>query len=146
MELNTQEILSWFQKGFNCAQFVLSRYGPRFGISKELCLMIAGGFGGGMTIGNTCGAVTGAFMVIGLKFEKINDDNTGSHEITYQNIREFVKQFKERNDTIMCNQITGVDMSTDEGIQKARKDNVFETTCPKVIQDAVNILESIIQQ
>ncbi|MBN1800301.1 MAG: C_GCAxxG_C_C family protein [Candidatus Lokiarchaeota archaeon] len=144
MEVNTNEIVSWFQKGLNCSQFVLSRFGPRFGINEQCSLKIAGGFGGGMTMGNTCGSITAAFMVIGLKFEKINEENTSPHEITYQKIREFVNQFTKLNKTIICNQLTGVDMSTLEGREKARNENIFLTTCPKVIQDSINILESIL--
>ena len=67
MSENSKTAEATFREGFNCAQAVLSACGPRFGIGRELALRIAAGFGGGMgTMGRTCGAVTGAFMVIGL--------------------------------------------------------------------------------
>jgi C_GCAxxG_C_C family probable redox protein len=57
-----------FNNGFNCAQAVLSTYSEQLGVDKTTALKIAGSFGGGMGhIGETCGAVTGAFMLIELK-------------------------------------------------------------------------------
>jgi C_GCAxxG_C_C family probable redox protein len=46
---------------------VLSTYGPQFGLDRESAVRIAKAFGSGMGMGETCGAVTGALMVIGLK-------------------------------------------------------------------------------
>ena len=52
---------------FNCAQTVFSLFAPDLGIDEKTALKIASGFGGGMACAETCGAVTGAYMVIGLK-------------------------------------------------------------------------------
>ena len=57
-----------FEKGYSCAPSVLPAYSEQFGLEKELALKIACGFGGGIgRTGRTCGAVTGAVIVIGLK-------------------------------------------------------------------------------
>jgi C_GCAxxG_C_C family probable redox protein len=63
-----------FSEGFNCSQAVLSAFGPEMGLDCETALRVAGMFGAGMgRMGNVCGAVTGAFMVIGLKYSKTQD-------------------------------------------------------------------------
>jgi len=68
-----------FEKGFNCAQAILSTYGTELGIEREHALRVAGPFGVGMgRMGNTCGAVTGAYMVIGLKHGAARAEKTGS--------------------------------------------------------------------
>jgi len=55
------------EAGFNCCQAILSTYGSELGLDESLAKRIASGFGGGMArMGETCGPVTGAFMVIGL--------------------------------------------------------------------------------
>ena len=60
--------LSTFDSGFNCSQSVLTAFCNEFGLHDEPAFRIACGFGGGMgRMAKTCGAVTGAFMVIGLK-------------------------------------------------------------------------------
>jgi C_GCAxxG_C_C family probable redox protein len=68
-----------FNQGFSCSQAVLSTYGPKFELDPELALKVSGAFGAGMgRMGETCGAVTGAFMVIGLKYGKtrVEDEET----------------------------------------------------------------------
>ena len=73
--------LSCFQEGFSCAQAVLSAYGPQYGLDRELALKVAGAFGGGMGhMGQVCGAVTGAFMVIGLKYGKTCAEDNETRE------------------------------------------------------------------
>lgn len=56
-----------FLGGNNCAQSVLLSFAKDFGFSKELALKVSAGFGGGMgRVQGTCGAVTGAIMVLGI--------------------------------------------------------------------------------
>jgi len=64
-----EEAVSCFADGFSCSQSIVSTYGTEFGVDREKALKISTGFGGGMgRLGGTCGAVTGAIMVIGLKY------------------------------------------------------------------------------
>ena len=57
-------------------------YGARFGLDRETALHVAGAFGGMARRGGTCGAVTGAFMVIGLKYGKTRPDGDDAREKT----------------------------------------------------------------
>jgi C_GCAxxG_C_C family probable redox protein len=59
-----EHAVSCFKDGFSCSQAVLSAYGEQFGLDREMALKVSGAFGGGMGhLGETCGAVTGAFML-----------------------------------------------------------------------------------
>lgn len=51
-------------KTLNCAQSVLLSYSADFNMDEMTALKIASGFGRGMAMGKTCGAVTGAYMVL----------------------------------------------------------------------------------
>ncbi|MBN1889633.1 MAG: C_GCAxxG_C_C family protein [Thermoflexales bacterium] len=135
-----------FAKGFNCAQAVISAYGPELGLEREMALRVAGAFGGGMgRMGHTCGAVSGAFMVIGLKYGKAHedDDEAQTKEKAYALVREFTARFAARHGTITCNELLGCDISTPEGHRRASEMGLF-TRCPQFVQDAVEILELII--
>jgi hypothetical protein len=67
--------LSVFDSGFNCSQSVLTAFCNEFGLQDEPGFRIACAFGGGMgRMAKTCGAVTGAFMVIGLKYGQTQKD------------------------------------------------------------------------
>lgn len=52
--------------GCNCAQAVLLAFAEELGLSQEAAAKIALPFGGGMARGETCGALTGALMALGL--------------------------------------------------------------------------------
>ena len=59
---------SRFEEGFSCSQAVLSAFSDLFDLELNLALKISQPFGGGIAHrGDICGAVSGAFMSIGLK-------------------------------------------------------------------------------
>ncbi len=137
--------VSCFKEGFSCSQAVFSTYSALFGLNREIALKIAGAFGGGMgRMGETCGAVTGAFMVIGLKYGKTQAKDNQAREKTYELVREFVKRFKARHGSILCRELLGYDISTPQGLKLAREKQRFATVCPQFIRDAVEIVEEIL--
>jgi C_GCAxxG_C_C family probable redox protein len=140
-----EKAVSCFKEGFSCAPAVLSAYASEFGLDNETALKIATGFGAGMgRMCETCGAVTGAFMVIGLKYGKSKADDSQAREKTYELVREFASRFKARNGSIVCKELLGCDLGTPEGMKLAKETGVTATLCPKLVQDAVEILEEIL--
>jgi C_GCAxxG_C_C family probable redox protein len=140
-----ERAVSCFNDGFSCSQAVLSTYGEQFGLDRETALKVAGAFGGGMGhMGETCGAVTGALMVIGLKYGQTRVDDKEPKKKTYRLVKEFAEQFKVRNGSINCTELLGCDLSTPEGMQRAKERGLFTTVCPKFVQDAAEILEELI--
>ncbi len=124
---------------------MLSTYGPRFGLDREMALRVGGAFGAGMArTGEVCGSVTGALMVIGLKHAKMRPDDDDSRELAYALTQEFMDSFRERNRSLLCRELLGVDVSTPEGMAVVRQKNLFATICPRYVQDASEILEKII--
>ena len=51
---------------YNCAQSVLIPFAAEMGLSEEQARALGAHFGSGMRHGSTCGAVTGALMVLGM--------------------------------------------------------------------------------
>ncbi|HGJ65852.1 TPA: C_GCAxxG_C_C family protein [bacterium] len=134
-----------FSNGFNCSQSVFSAFANELGLDKKTALKIGSPFGAGMArMAETCGAVTGAFMVIGLKYGKFKIDDNEAKEKTYKLVQEFVIKFKERNGSIVCKELLGCDIGTTEGMKIAKEKGLFNTDCPKFVRDAVEILEEIL--
>ena len=134
-----------FKQGFNCSQSVLSAFAPSYGLDHKLALKVAQAFGGGMArSGETCGAVTGAFMVIGLKHGQGEDTDSQAKEKTYEIVREFVQRFESIHGSILCRELIGYNLSVPEEMRIIHQQNLFETLCPHFVQDAVNILEKIL--
>jgi len=128
-----------FGQGLNCAQSIVSTYGPRFGLERELALKVASGLGGGIGhLGETCGAVTGAIIVIGLK------GDASATEQTYALVAQFLERFKARHGSIMCRELLGCDISTPAGLETARDKGLFEERCPNFVRGAAEILEEIL--
>jgi len=141
-----EQTVACFKEGFNCTQAVLSTYGPQFGLDRENAVKIAKAFGSGMGMGGTCGAVTGALMVIGLKHARLKGRSLFSKDRTEEIAREFVARFKARNETTECRELLGCDLGTPEGIKTAKKEKHFKKHCPKFVQDAAEILEEILEE
>jgi len=84
-------------------------------VDEKIIPRIAFGFGGG--IGNTgevCGAVAGAVMAIGLKVEK--GETMEEMFRVFGVVQEFRRRFEAEMETIICRELTGADLSTEEGI------------------------------
>ena len=126
---------------FNCAQTVFSLFAPELGIDEKTALKIASGFGGGMACAETCGAVTGAYMVIGMKYGHASS-NPDDKAKTKMLIRRFNEKFKQEHGSLICKKLTGFDISTPEGSEAASDAGVFETRCPAFIKTSCYILES----
>lgn len=145
MESRINKAIEYFFGGFNCSQSVFGTYAPLFGLECNTAFKIACGFGAGMGfLQNTCGAVTGAFMLIGLAYGKWKPDDNESKEKTYSLIKKFTAEFTEINNSINCRELIGCDISTAEGLKKARETGVFQTQCKKYVEDAALIIERII--
>jgi C_GCAxxG_C_C family probable redox protein len=125
---------------FNCAQTVFSLFAPELGIDEKTALKIASGFGGGMACAETCGAVTGSYMVIGMKHGHSLPDAREKAN-TKLKIQRFNEKFKKEHGTLICKELTGFDISTPEESFAASEENVFQTKCPRFLKTACTILE-----
>lgn len=134
-----------FKSGFNCTQAILSTHAEDFGLDRETALKVAAGFGGGMgRMAGVCGAVTGAFMVLGLRHGATTADDKEAKERTYAFVREFAKRFEARHRSIVCRELLGCDIATAKGLQAAKDGNLFKTVCPMMVEDAAMILEEML--
>lgn len=135
-----------FNNGFNCCQSVLLAYCQEFGLDSQVASRLSTGFGGGMgRMAGVCGTVTGAFIVLGLKYGKMRAEDNEPKQKTYKLVRKFAEEFKARNDSIACKDILGYDISTPQGLRTAREEALFSKLCPKFVQDATEILEEMLK-
>ena len=51
---------------------------------------------------------------------------------------------EERYQTTVCNQLTGFDVSTEEGHAAAAEQDVFNKLCPGIVQSAAQILDELL--
>jgi C_GCAxxG_C_C family probable redox protein len=128
-------------KSLNCAQSVLLTYAKEVNLEEKKAMAIAIGFGSGMTMGETCGAVTGAYMVLGLKIRTEGKTYQDIKTESKSNIRRFNELFMAKHGSLQCKKLLGIDLSTPEGMQQAREKGLFDTVCATLVGSAAEILQ-----
>ena len=141
-----EKALSQFATGCNCCQSITTAYGPDYSLDVQKALKIGAAFGGGMSrLGNTCGAVSGALMIIGMAFRNKDPEDTENKEFVYETGRRFLEQFMEIHGTVMCRDLIGIDMNDEQDLQRARETGIFEEKCPNFVKTAAELLENILE-
>ncbi|SBW01190.1 putative C_GCAxxG_C_C family redox protein [uncultured delta proteobacterium] len=133
--------LAIFSSGFACSQAVLAVFCERYGLDETTALRIATGFAGGMKRADVCGAVTGAIMVIGLKYGHVDAADRASRRLAGERVQDFMTRFTELHGAIACRDLLQCDITTPEGRQFAMDNKLFTTRCHDLVVTAVEILE-----
>ena len=122
-------------QGFNCAQAVACALAPAVGMDADTAFRMTEGFGagmGGMT--ETCGAISGAIVVLGMANSHGMEDPT-SKGGTYKLSKDLVARFSAKNGTTVCRELKGI--GSDAGPRRS---------CPGCIDDAVDLAVDILSE
>jgi len=140
----TMVALRHFGKGHNCAQAVVAAFARDCGIDEKTFVRMVSALGGGLAgKGETCGAVTGALLIVGLRYGSPYAINVFAKKKCYAYARKFIDGFIARHGTSMCKELLRCDISDTEGVAFARKNKLFEKNCPDFVKTAVALLESL---
>ena len=130
METRVQETIKKHDQGYNCAQAVACTYSDLVGVDERTMFKMTEALGLGMgCMEGTCGAVSGACVVAGMKNSTGNLEKPDSKVASYKLSKEIVKKFEERNTTVTCKDLKGIETG------------VVIRKCPDCIMDAAKILE-----
>jgi C_GCAxxG_C_C family probable redox protein len=136
-----------FESGLNCTQSVLSVYSDYLNIENKMALNIASGFGAGMgRLQETCGAVTGAYMVFGLFAGRKSSDNQEKLENTYLMVQAFRDRFLEKHNSTDCRELLNCDLRTEEGKEYFVDKNLKTDICKKCISDSIGLINEILNK
>ncbi len=141
----SQQAISKFVEGYNCAQSVFSAFCEDLKMDPNTALKIASGFGAGMARnGEVCGAVTGGIMVLGTRYGRGEGEDRTATEATYARARQLMGQFAQKHGTCLCRQLlNGCDLSTEEGQKYFRENDLSNKVCKPCVQSVVEILETM---
>ena len=115
-------------QGSVCAEAVLLAVCQEFGIEDKVDPAIANLFAGGIgSTGSVCGAVVGAVMGIGLVKGRSGswEDSMPNHAL----VQEFRRRYEDEMETISCAELTGLDLTTPEGMQQMMSSEEVIGTC-----------------
>ena len=136
--LTKEEVRAKFAAGWHCAQCTLVPWAEALGYDADELLRMAAAFGGGMFRGDTCGAVSGALMALGMAY---GDDLEATKEKTAQ----FQAAFTERFGSTICRDILGFDLSKPGELEKARESGNMSERCPGFVRGASETLQELMR-
>lgn len=143
---HAEKAATYYMTGFNCAQSVLAAFAKDFDIDEEFSLKFTSNFGGGARCGQLCGAVTGALLVLGLKYGYYRFEDRAQIDKAYEITIEFQKRFCERNKSVVCKDLLDYDLSDPEQKKQAKEKGLFKDICPRMVSDAVEIVEQLLSE
>lgn len=133
-----------FLNDSNCAQSVLTVLGSDYGINQDIAYKLSSGIGAGMGYqGKTCGAVLGAYMILGLEFGNLIPEDAESKQLIRQTIDLFNKKFIKLYANLDCSELLNYDISKADEHKKATDQNLFNTLCPQFVQSSIEIIEEV---
>lgn len=142
-KLSEQTVTDQFEKGLDCSQVVMGYMAQDIGLELETARKLSACFGGGMMSGETCGAITGALMAIGMKYGHSLENDHDQKQVMVSKTSEFKEEFFKKYPSSMCKNLLGHDISVPEDMEKILEKGLLFNFCPKLVLDVVNILEKI---
>jgi C_GCAxxG_C_C family probable redox protein len=133
-----------FLDGYACSQAVLGAFAPRYGLDFDVAMRLSSCFAGGMRRADTCGAVTGGLMVIGLGVATSECRNGEGRASAYAAATAFSEAFRQKHGALECRELLGCDISTAQGSTAARAQDLFKTRCPHFVRTAAELIESML--
>jgi C_GCAxxG_C_C family probable redox protein len=140
-----ERVIENFNKGLNSSQSILLAFSDIVKVDEKVLLRMATPFGAGIgRLQYTCGAVTGALMIIGFVHGQSETDDEESKEKSYTLARKFDKEFREKLNTTTCKELVNCDLMSVEGREYYTNNNLKENVCYKSLEISVEILEKMI--
>ena len=145
--METNRATEHMANGLVCAESVLLATCEEFGVDVDektipkIAFVFAGGIGNS---GAVCGAVAGAIMAIGLI-----RDRRETYDEMMQTIRlgaEFRKRFEAEMKTINCRELTGLDLTSPEGISGLMESDVSQKVCFPAVATAYRLVVALLHR
>ena len=106
-EQRQKKIDEQLEKKNNCCQVVLNAFCEDFGLSPEMMLPLASGFGGGMCLGEKCGAVTAMIMIAGLAYGPFDGADAKKKNELKGIVKNLNDRFEETFGSSQCRTLLG---------------------------------------
>ena len=118
------------RKGYNCSQSVAVACADLVDVPAETLFKATEGYGFGMgTMDGSCGALTGALLIAGLKNSTGNLESPKSKGATMKISKAMLTNFREKSGAIICRELKGVDTGK------------MICSCPDCIKHGVEVVE-----
>ncbi|MDO4618589.1 MAG: C-GCAxxG-C-C family protein [Clostridia bacterium] len=144
-----EKAMEYFKSGYNCSQSVVAAFCEDFGLDTKTALMVSEGFGGGMgRMRSVCGAVTGMFMLAGLKMSEGTAGDLDTRMKIYETVRLMSNEFEQRLGSTVCADLLAGNIPSDKSARpEGRTDEYYKKRpCPEIVGIAAEIAEKYLTE
>lgn len=136
-----------FTDGYNCAQSVVLAFSDLLELDEGTLSRLSCSFGGGMgRLREVCGSVSGMFMAAGLLYGYDGPETGKVKAEHYARIQELAHRFEEKNGSIICRELLGLNVKHDASTPSARTAEYYrKRPCKELIGMAAEILDDFIR-
>lgn len=140
--------MALFESGYNCAQSVVLAFSDLTDADEKMLARLSSSFGGGMgRLREVCGAVSGAFMVLGLLYGYDGAETGAKKAEHYMMIQHFAERFSNETGSIVCRELLGLDKKKDSPIPDKRTAEYYKKRpCKELVGLSAEILEEMIEE
>lgn len=129
-----------------CAQKLCQRFASRVGISEKQALGLGAAFGSGMGHGETCGCVTGALMLLGLRHAPESmEEAEKMGALLQEQVAHFEERFLQKRNSLICKELLGIDLSEPGRMKAAAEQGLFANICAPLLAESCQILEEMLE-
>ena len=135
--------LSYFDEGYACSQSVLLAFSEEFNLDERTAKLVSSTFGGGMgRLREKCGAVTGGFMVLGLKYGNTDPKDMDTKLAAYKKIRDLNHAVEEIHGTSNCAEILKKH-ATEADVTERKHHKII---CRQIVGDVARLVYDMISK
>lgn len=147
MTTHEEKAKELFLQGYACSQAVLGAYAREVGLDEQTALKISLPFGGGIgRLRETCGAVSGMLMALGLKYADTAPTAQAKADV-YARVQELVRRFKEENGSVICRELLGLSKPEGTPVPAPRTEQYYKTRpCADKVACAARLLEQYLAE
>lgn len=137
-----------FLEGYTCSQAVLLSFSDVTGLDESVAGKLSSVFGGGMSgMRGVCGAVTGAFMAMGLIYGFERPVPLAQKTETYARARQIAEAFNQKHQSVLCKELLAALPQKLSENPSLRDDAYYkERPCVLFVEDAIAILEDYLNE
>lgn len=145
---HSETAMELFKKGYNCSQSVFLAFCDECGLDFETAARLSSSFGAGMgRLREVCGAVTGMFMVAGVLYGYTDPEDQAPKTAHYQRIQTLAIQFEEKNHSIICRELLGLEKGKNSPVPEIRTPEYYQNRpCEALVGMAAEMMEKYIEE
>ena len=137
-----------FDRGYNCAQSVACAFADLTGLPEENLAKMASSFGGGIgRLRETCGAVSGMALVLGMLAGYSDPGDSAAKSAHYARVQRAVRAFAAENGSLICRELLGLDQPEGSPVASPRTETYYKKRpCVEMVGLAADLLEQYLAE